>query len=282
MRLGAWLAITLSAASALADAKEDLTSALEQLGSRLGEDTARPPRFAFTDNDAHVAPKKVADAQPVIGGVGAWSEKVVVAEAADRRSAWIAADLGGHEVACGMAPCPPAPPPPITSHHALALAEKVGGDWHWIAWHIAPMVDGKQQAQARKAGVFPAPIPRSIAGAEDVVKQLEATIGDPKRFAASISDRKDVVLYGSERPERTVGGPAVRAKLTAWKLAFKVRDGVVAGTTASKTVAFVAANVDATSLARPKDKPMPYRLLLIYEKVGAAWQVVAVHFSAVT
>ena len=108
------------------------------------------------------------------------------------------------------------------------------------------------------------------------------SIGDPKRLLASISERKDVVLYGSERPERTVGGAAVRTKLASWKLTFKVRDGVAAGLSASRTVAYVAANVDAESQARPKNKLMPYRLLLIYEKTGSSWQIVAAHFSVVT
>ena len=50
----------------------------------------------------------------------------------------------------------------------------------------------------------------------------------------------------------------------------------------SKTTAYVAANVDATSQARPNDKPLPYRIPVIYEQVGAAWQIVALHFSVVT
>ena len=39
--------------------------------------------------------------------------------------------------------------------------------------------------------------------------------------------------------------------------------------------------VSAVAL-RPKDKPMPYRLLLLYEKTGSSWQIVAAHFSVVT
>lgn len=284
MWIGAPLALSLAlgATGALADTKQELTTALEQLAGSHEEPTGRAPKLAFSNDNAHVAPKTLADARPFIAGHGAWSEKVVVAEATDRKAAWITANLGEVEIACGSAPCPKNPPPPVASHHATGLAEKVGDDWQWVAWHVAFAVDGQQQAKAAKAGVVPAVIPRAVAGAEDVVKLFESTIGDPKAFAASISSRKDVVLYGSDHAERTVGGAAVRAKLGAWKLAFKVRDGVVAGTTTSKTVAFVAANVDATSQARPKDKPMPYRLLLIYEKTGGAWQVVVAHFSVVT
>ena len=70
------------------------------------------------------------------------------------------------------------------------------------------MVDGKQQI---KEGTLPPAITRSIAGAEAVAKQFESTIGDPKALLAAISARKAVVLYGSERPERAVGGAAVKA-----------------------------------------------------------------------
>lgn len=282
MWIGAPLALALGAAGALADTEQELTDVLVYLAGSTDELTTPAPKLAFSNGDTHVAPKRMADARPSIGGIGGWSEKVVVAEATDRKSAWIAADLGVFEIACGMEPCPKNPPKPVATHHATGLLEKIRGDWHWIAWHVAPFVDGKAQAKAAKAGVVPAVIPRAVTGAEDVVKLFESTIGDPKAFAASISKREDVVLYGSERAERTTGGAAVRAKLGAWKLAFKVRDGVVAGTTTSKTVAFVAANIDATPQARPKDKPMPYRLLLIYEKTGASWQVVAAHFSVVT
>lgn len=43
-------------------------------------------------------------------------------------------------------------------------------------------------------------------------------------------------------------------------------------------IAYVAANVDATNLKRPKDKPVPYRLLAIYENAGG-WKLVSAHFS---
>lgn len=281
MRIGVVLVIGLVSAVARGDVRKDLIGELESLPADRGG-ASRPPRFAFSNNDVHVAPKKLSDARPSIGGIGVWSDKVVVAESADKKSAWIAADLGEVEIGCGMAPCPPPPPRPPATHHATALAEKVGADWQWVAWHIAPVVDGKQQATALKEGIRPDAIARSVTGAEDVVKQFESTIGDPKRLLASISERKDVVLYGSERPERTVGGAAVRAKLASWKLTFTVRGGVAAGLTASRTVAYVAANVDAESQARPKNKLMPYRLLLIYEKTGSSWQIVAAHFSVVT
>lgn len=125
-------------------------------------------------------------------------------------------------------------------------------------------------------------IPKRIgAGAEDAVKVFEGSIGDPKIFAASVSDRKDAVLIGSAPGEKTVGGAKVSAKLTNWKLAFAVHDGVAAGTTASKTVAWIAANLDARPAGKPDAKPAPYRALLIYEQKAGAWKLVAARFSFV-
>ena len=87
------------------------------------------------------------------------------------------------------------------------------------------------------------------------------------------------MLYGNEPAERTTGGAKVKAKLEAWKLAFKVRDGIQAGTTASKTIAWVAANVYSTSAKKPKDKPIPYRVFTLYEKTGADWKLVHANFA---
>lgn len=278
MRIGVVLAVGLVSSTAFGDVKEDLTNRLVSFA--FEGNPAPPPRFAFSDNAVHISPKKLADPQPSLSGIASWKEKVVAAVSADQKSAWVTANLGELERGCGDGPCPP--PGVVATHHATMLLEKTAAGWQWVAWHVAPVVDGKAQAKALKAGVLPAAISRSVAGAEDVVKQFEATIGDPKGLVASISERQDVVLFGSELPERTAGGAAVRAKLSSWKLAFKVRDGIAAGLTASKTAAYVAANVDAVPQARPKDKPMPYRLLFIYEKDGASWRIVAAHFSVVT
>jgi hypothetical protein len=284
------LVVGLISAGARADASKELAEVSADLAGMLGIYASgygayiplpRPPRFAFTEYGAHVAPKTLAELRLVFIGAGMRAQDPQVGLAADKKSAWIAAVLEDQVIGCGMAPCPTSPMPEPDRRHVTALAEKVGDDWQITASHAAMIVTGKQQQRALKQGVMPNVLERSVAGAEDVVKQLESTLGDPKRLAASVSARKDVVLLGSEPDEQTTGGEAVRAQLLAWNLAFKVRDGIVAGKTATKTVAFVAANVDATLPARPKDKPMPYRMLVIYEKTGAAWQIVLAHFSVV-
>jgi len=238
------------------------------------------PRFSMVASDVIVAPKTVGDA--ITGHGGQVTLREVGGLSSDKTVAWIAADMADFEVGCGAAPCPPPPPPPAAQRHATALYEKKGDDWVPIVWDVAQVVNAKDQAAAIKQGTMPDAIPSKIDGADDAVAAWKAAIGDPKALAASVSSRKDVVLYGSESAERVVGGAQVAAKLKAWNLAFKVRDGVSAGVSPSKTVAWIAANLDSVSAKKPTDKPVPYRALFLYEKQGADWKLVSANFAYIT
>lgn len=237
------------------------------------------PRFTFTNDGGGPLGARGHDNQPNFGGGDVEVTNLVAGKAADGTAWWFAADAKGVIIDgdCAPEPCGPNRDPPL---HATGVVEKERGKWRWVAWHITEPVKASDQAYYIKSKVAPDVLPRAIgAGAEDAVKLFEASIGDPKTFAATVSDRKDVVLYGSELRERTVGGAKVKAKLTKWKLGFKVRDGIQAGL-AGKSVAWVAANVDATG---PKQQtPAPYRLLALYEKTGTAWKLVQAHFSVDT
>ncbi len=148
-----------------------------------------------------------------------------------------------------------------------------------LAVHIADPFTGKAYAAAIKSGKKPEALPRKIdKGAEAAVRVFESTIADPKAFAATVSERPDVILLGSEAAERWVGGDKVKAALTKWKLGFKVRDGIQAGVSGGGTVAWVAANVDAARVGKA-GTASPYRMTAIYEKTGADWKVVALQFS---
>ena len=61
--------------------------------------------------------------------------------------------------------------------------------------------------------------------------------------------------------------------------AFRIRDGLQAGVSSNGQVAWVAANVDATSLKKKGSKPTPYRALFVYLLEGERWQLVVAHFS---
>ena len=239
-----------------------------------------PPKFAFSNADFYAGTKAP---RPDIGGMQngetAVVSKAVEATSADGNVAWVAADItvGCHENADD---CTPGLGTPL---HATALLRKTGKTgktdkaWEWIAWHVTEVTTTKEQAELAKAGVVPAALTRSVSGAEAVATLFETSFADPKALVASVSNRKDVVLYGSSLAERVVGGAKVKAKLKAWNLTFKPRDGIRAGL-ASPTVAWVAANVDAVAKGK-SSKPSPYRVLAIYEKTASTWNLVQVHFS---
>jgi hypothetical protein len=164
--------------------------------------------------------------------------------------------------------------------HASGLVDATG---YAIAWHVGQVTRAANRAPppARGKPLAPAKLPAGIdAGAEEVAKLFAASLANPATLAKTVSDRKDVVLLGSEADERYVGGAKVRATLLRWNLGFAVRDGIQAGLAPSKTTAWVAANVDA---AKPGSKlTTPYRVLAIYDRKGSTWQLVLLHFSTVT
>ena len=236
----------------------------------VGAPIAYTPRFIFKPDGYAITPTAYVD----LTSEGDPTELAhpVVSHAIDGTEVWVAADTISRTI-CGMAECQHEGP----SHtgHVTVLFDH----GRPVAWHYAYAVTAAQQAKAVAAGTTPPAIPRRIdPGAEAVVKKFEATIGSARTLANTVSQRNDVVLFGSDARERTVGGNQVRAQLLAWKLGFKVRDGVQAGITSSKQVAWVAANLDA---ARPGDKkPTPYRALFIYEKhADTGWDIVQLHFS---
>ncbi|MBL9020385.1 MAG: hypothetical protein JNL83_39745 [Myxococcales bacterium] len=279
MRIAALVMVMVMCGTA--GAEEDGTPALG--GEGVLYEGSNPPRFAFMGPKAHVSPKTLKAVLDVEYPAYSLSDEVtarqVEAMSTDKNAYWITADLTEFVIGCGMEPCPPPPPPPPARAHASFLWRRVSKDWELVAFAVAPTYPGKAQAAGIKQGLMPEAIAKRVdAGAEDAVKLFETTIGDPKAFAATVSTRKDVVLFGNEPAERTVGGAKVKAKLEAWKLAFKVRDGIQAGP-AGKGVVWIAANVDSTSTKKPKDKPVPYRLFAIYEKTGADWKLVHANFA---
>jgi hypothetical protein len=230
-----------------------------------------------------------AEAPKLVFGAGGYpnspSPAPIIAHAADGKSVWVASDLAIPQMPCGEMDMPSCDPSwqPDNESHASVLFDG-GNAEHPLVLHVGDNVTAAEQAKA-KPKQLPALEPKVEPGAEDAVKLFAATLADPKAFAKTVSDRKDVVLYGSDRKERFVGGKQVRATLEKWHLAIAVRDGIVAGVTRSKTVAWVAANVevrDAGSTVTPaKAKTTPYRLTVIYERTGTAWKLVLVHFSFV-
>jgi hypothetical protein len=199
--------------------------------------------------------------------------KHVLANAADGKSAWIAIDLGG-PMMCGMGNCDKQWKAARAKafKHATMLFD---GARPMLVHFVDTVADAEV---AKHLDAKPPEVPAGIAkDAEPVVAQLRGVLADPKAFAATVSDRADVVLYGSDPGERAVGGAAVRATWLKWGLALTARGGISAGVTASKTVAWVVLGVDAR--AKTDKRATPYTMSAIYEKQGSAWKLVQAHFS---
>jgi hypothetical protein len=249
---------------AVADPMVDTLVKIANTGGPANDPLPIHPRLVI-DAGVTAAPADYTDAMTSYGGEHyVVSAKPVVATAGDGKAAWVATDLAFREY-CAKPSCDKDPPWALGHMTAVFDAGKL------IAWDITKL------AKANKPSAFPA-ITRAVdAPAQAAEKQFEETLGDPAALAKTVSDRKDVVLYGSDPGERFVGGAAVRAQLAKWKLGFKLRDGVQAGATASGSLAFVVANVDA---AKPSAKTAtPYRLFAVYEKTAAGWQLVVLQFS---
>jgi hypothetical protein len=279
------LGLALLPALALADSKapatpspiSELTSRLEGITSKSTRPQLDVPKFALSDNVTFEQP---ANADEALTGFPETSvadtNKTIVATAADPDTAWISTHLGEHFAACGKAGC--AKEAPDSWLRATALFEKSNGTWQPVAWAITPAIPGTSQQEALDQNINPDAISRNTAGADEVAKLFEGSIGDPKKFAATFSDRKEVVMFGSELAERYVGKQA-KSQVTAWNFSFTVRDGVRAGTSKSGNVAWVAANVDAKPVKSPKAKALPFRAFALYEKTGADWKLVSLQFS---
>ncbi len=252
----------------------DVSGRLEEIASRAASVQAETPKFAITGNLTLEHPTSLAEATMGLPDAAIADPGKTFVVLADPDTAWVSTQLAEH-YGCGTQ-CNQRPPESWL--RAVALFERTNGAWQPTAWSITPSIPSTSQQDAADDNVVPDKLARDTAGADDVVRVFEATISDPKSFAKTFSDRKEAVLFGSELPERYVGAKA-KAQLAAWNFTFTVRDGVRAGVSRSGNIAWVAANVDARSARRPKDKPTPFRLFVLYEKIATTWKVVQMQFS---
>ena len=253
----------------------ELTERLEGITSKAGKPQLDVPKFALSDNVTIEQPTNAAEALAGFPDVAVADSGKTIVGTTDADTAWISTHLGEHYAACAKGCAKEAPDAWL---RATAAFEKSNGTWQPIAWAITPAIPGTSQQEAVDGNINPDAIGRNTAGADDVAKLFEGSIGDPKKFAATFSDRKEVVMFGSELPERFVGKQA-KAQVTSWNFAFSVRDGVRAGVSKSGNLAWVAANVDAKPVKAPKSKALPFRAFALYEKAGTDWKLVSLQFS---
>ena len=239
--------------------------------------TGQPPR------GTHVPHAIIADSPYVTVG-DAWvaptpnyfDDKIaskLIGMTADKRAIWIAADVQMYQPCADKANgCVGGEP---GGKNYVTMLVDAGTPLQPVAISVGNPASDDDALKKKLA-----PVVRAIdPGAAAPAKLVESTLGDPKAFAATVSERPEVALFGSNN-EKVFGGPAVKAKLLAWNLAFKVRDGVRAGVSANKAVAWVMVNVDTVPANKPTAKPIPYRAMLFYELTGTDWKLVSAQFTA--
>ena len=133
-------------------------------------------------------------------------------------TAWVSTYLGEHSQ-CGKNGC--AKSPPDGTVRAVALFEKAADGWQPVAWSITPSIHAKAQLDAIDEAVLPDPIVSRSEGADAVATLFTSSLVDPKGFAATFADRKDVVLMGSELGERYVG-PLAKSTIARWGFGYSV------------------------------------------------------------
>lgn len=254
---------------------EEVAKRLETITSRSNRAKLDVPRFAFTSNMTWEAPTNLEEAMFGLPQITLLDKAKTVVGIVDPETAFITANLGEFSN-CPNNGC--AKSAPESWLRATTVFEKVTGIWQPLAWSITSPIPGDSQVAAMAEGIVPDKIPRNVTGADAVALLFETTIADAKTFAATVSKRGETVMLGSELGERYTG-PQVAKQITAWNLVFKVRDGLRAGVSKSGKVAWVAANVDAGQVKRPKAKPIPYRVFAIYELDGKDWKLVQLQFT---
>jgi hypothetical protein len=197
------------------------------------------------------------------------TKNVVGRLSGDKRAYWASADLASGAKS-------------TVDGHASALWEKTDTGWKLVAFSVVPTVASKEQRAANQAGVMPPKI-TAANGASGVYFMTIFRDIFRENADVTVSERKDAVLFGSAAKERFVGGPAIRKAMKSWRLAFTVRDDIAWGTTKGRML-WIAANMDARPLDKPKATPVPYRVFLIYEgdAGGNDYELVHGSFSAMT
>lgn len=274
MRLIAITALLFAATSAHATPAADVEAAFRALADYTNYEAASP-RFAMSNLEVQATADDLAGAHQELGDSDTVTDKVAVALTADGAAAWLAVDqrevgdCGGDGPGCGKT---------LMTRKVGAVFERGKDGWLPVVWDVANDVSDAQQQGALGDGKQLAAIAPAVDGADDAVRLFTSTIGDPKALAGTWSVRKDVVLLGSSTGEHYAGA-AAKAKLAAWRLAFKVHDGVRAGVTSNGALAWVAASVDAAPAGKPKAKATPYRALFVYLRARDRWELVLAQFS---
>lgn len=200
---------------------------------------------------------------------GLAAKNVATATSKDKRSFWASADLTTAADA------------KTVIGHASALWERLDKDkdYKLVAFALVPTATGKQQKAAITKGIAPAKVKDANgASGEYFMTIFGGAFGSNP--GDSVSNRKDVVVFGSAPNERYVGGGKAGTTITSWKQMFSVRDGITSGLTKGG-ILWIIVNLDARPQDKDKAKPVPYRAFLIFEgDGGGSYSLVHASFAA--
>ncbi|HJZ88421.1 MAG TPA: nuclear transport factor 2 family protein [Polyangia bacterium] len=195
----------------------------------------------------------------------------VIGVAADRRAAWVA-----DEIDYTLA----APDGEKKLHFRMtALLGYREAEWRILAAHYSVPVPHEQAF--RDAGAHALKLPTDVgtgvaAGAQPLVDLFRHGIADPAASVKWISDRPDVVIFGTAPGERH-DGATIKKTLAGARMAAKlmVTGGIRAGLSPSGGAGWVAGNAVVSIGALE----IPMRTLELYALEGGAWRLVCAHSS---
>lgn len=189
------------------------------------------------------------------------------------RSAWVSDQL---EVRAASAVGPPA-----FSVRILAVLTHGESGWRIVAGHGSfPIPNPVAQDMIRSGQLVRSTNLGSEVqrGADVLVNLYESGMANPSTLEETISDRQDVIAFGSAADEVHSGGAALK---TAWRQFLEAEPrltpigGVRAGLSPDGELGWVASNVDI----QIDEVRMPYRFFLVYLREPEGWRIVGWHDS---
>jgi ketosteroid isomerase-like protein len=207
------------------------------------------------------------------------SKSLVIGVAADGMSAWTAdeADLSLNAGDAEM----------VIPFRITQLYGIKGGEWQVLIATYSVGVPNEQAFTRAMEDGWPAlaSIPEGIAeGSDGVYTRAAHDLDHAGDFVASISDREDAFVFGSDPDERVVGGAQIREvfgkQIADGHVEIKRNGEMRVGIAPGGKVGWVLANLDlSVEVAAGQRVSQPYRAMLVYADEGGEWRLVQAHFS---
>ncbi len=260
------------APAATAAPADDITHRLEAIASASAQTPFSLPRFAFTGNLSVDNPGSARDVTRGLPGVAIADPKLTQAVMVDADTAWISTQLAEHYGCVAVRATIP-PRVGCARPRCSSASPTAGNRSRGASRRRSRAARSKRRSTTASGRTSSCATRTARTTSPSYSSRRSATRSN---LAATFSDRKETVLFGSELPERYAGAKA-KATITSWNFSFVLRDGLRAGVSRSGTVAWLAANVDG--MPHGSTSALPFRVFAIYEKTAAGWKVVQMQFA---